>query len=118
MSTLSLSKFGVTALVAGLPFAAIAADCPKGFPSGPIKMYVGYSAGGGTDTVARKVAELDNCSGSRPLAETAVRRISKTSPRTESGRRNSENFVRTDDRFRTLIREDQHESTLPFVGYS
>jgi tripartite-type tricarboxylate transporter receptor subunit TctC len=33
-----------------------AADCPDGFPAGPIQMLVGYGAGGGTDAIARALA--------------------------------------------------------------
>lgn len=51
-------------LAAALPLTAVAAECPNGFPSGPITMQVGYSAGGGTDTVARKVAaQLEEMTG-------------------------------------------------------
>jgi len=35
---------------------ALAADCPAGYPSGPININVGYGAGGGTDTAARTLA--------------------------------------------------------------
>ncbi|WP_269584072.1 tripartite tricarboxylate transporter substrate binding protein [Roseibium sp. Sym1] len=44
--------------------AAQAAECPAGFPAGPISMQVGYAAGGGTDTVARKFAsQLEEMTG-------------------------------------------------------
>lgn len=33
-----------------------AAECPQGYPDGPVTFQVGYGAGGGTDAVARKVA--------------------------------------------------------------
>ena len=36
--------------------AALAASCPDGYPGDNVNFYVGYGAGGGTDTVARKVA--------------------------------------------------------------
>lgn len=44
------------AVVVALPSAALAAECPAGYPSEPIKMQVGYSAGGGTDIVSRQFA--------------------------------------------------------------
>ncbi|TDP01208.1 tripartite tricarboxylate transporter substrate binding protein [Marinomonas balearica] len=37
---------------------ALAATCPADFPDGPIALKVGFSAGGGTDSVARKAASL------------------------------------------------------------
>lgn len=36
--------------------SALADSCPAGFPADNVNFYVGYGAGGGTDTVARKVA--------------------------------------------------------------
>lgn len=37
--------------------SALAATCPDGFPSRPINFYVGYAAGGGTDSIARTLAQ-------------------------------------------------------------
>jgi tripartite-type tricarboxylate transporter receptor subunit TctC len=52
------------ALSIALPGAAMAANCPAGYPSEPIKMQVGYSAGGGTDTVSRQfAASLEELTG-------------------------------------------------------
>ncbi|MDF0601380.1 tripartite tricarboxylate transporter substrate binding protein [Psychromarinibacter sp. C21-152] len=45
-------------MVALTPTVAVAAECPEGYPDGPITFRVGYGAGGGTDAVARKVASL------------------------------------------------------------
>ena len=36
--------------------SALADSCPAGFPADNVNFYVGFGAGGGTDTVARKVA--------------------------------------------------------------
>lgn len=36
--------------------AAFAAECPAGFPSKPITLMIGFGAGGGTDAIARAVA--------------------------------------------------------------
>lgn len=41
---------------AGVSTSALAAECPAGFPSGPLTMLVGYGAGGGTDAIARAIA--------------------------------------------------------------
>ncbi|MGZ9811642.1 tripartite tricarboxylate transporter substrate binding protein [Pseudoroseicyclus sp. H15] len=38
--------------------AARAADCPEGFPGGPIEFWVGYAAGGGTDLISRQLAAI------------------------------------------------------------
>ncbi len=44
--------------------AALAASCPAGYPTGNVNFLVGYGAGGGTDTVARKVAsDLETATG-------------------------------------------------------
>lgn len=52
---------GTTAL-AGT--AVSAADCPAGFPEKPVEFVVGYSAGGGTDAIARSVAtEIEKAQG-------------------------------------------------------
>ena len=40
-----------------LPWASTRADAQGGYPSGPIKMLVGYPAGGGVDIVARLLGE-------------------------------------------------------------
>lgn len=51
-------------LLVSLPVGAMAANCPAGYPSGPIKMQVGYSAGGGTDIVSRQyAASLEELTG-------------------------------------------------------
>lgn len=43
---------------------AIANSCPAGYPAGNLNFYVGYGAGGGTDTVARKVAsDIETATG-------------------------------------------------------
>ncbi|MBL1405324.1 MAG: hypothetical protein COC17_01385 [Hyphomicrobiales bacterium] len=52
--TLSLAAVCVTGIATGT--AAMAANCPAGFPGANVNFQVGYGAGGGTDTVARKVA--------------------------------------------------------------
>jgi tripartite-type tricarboxylate transporter receptor subunit TctC len=36
---------------------AMAATCPDGFPNRPINFYVGYAPGGGTDSIARTLAQ-------------------------------------------------------------
>lgn len=36
---------------------ALAATCPEGFPNRPINFYVGFAAGGGTDSIARTLAQ-------------------------------------------------------------
>jgi tripartite-type tricarboxylate transporter receptor subunit TctC len=46
---------GGTALMMG-SVGAMAAECPAGFPDKPISFLVGYGPGGGTDTVARRIA--------------------------------------------------------------
>ena len=51
--TLAALALGGTSLVA-LP--ALAADCPAGYPNGPVEMVVGYAAGGGTDAITRSIA--------------------------------------------------------------
>lgn len=43
-------------LLSAAPLVAAAAECPDGYPDGPVTFRVGYGAGGGTDAVARKVA--------------------------------------------------------------
>lgn len=44
--------------------AALAASCPDGYPDGNVNFLVGYGAGGGTDTVARKVAtDIETATG-------------------------------------------------------
>lgn len=56
-----MTKFKTAAVLAALslaPVTGLAADCPGGFPSNPITFTVGYGAGGGTDTTARKVASM------------------------------------------------------------
>lgn len=45
-----------SAFTVAVPTMTNAATCPSGYPNGPVTMQVGYSAGGGTDTVARKIA--------------------------------------------------------------
>lgn len=52
--TLGLAAVCVTGIAMGT--TAMAANCPAGFPGTNINFQVGYGAGGGTDTVARKVA--------------------------------------------------------------
>lgn len=43
---------------------ALAASCPEGYPTGNVNFLVGYGAGGGTDTVARKVAtDIETATG-------------------------------------------------------
>lgn len=43
---------------------AFAASCPDGYPAGNVNFLVGYGAGGGTDTVARKVAtDIETATG-------------------------------------------------------
>jgi tripartite-type tricarboxylate transporter receptor subunit TctC len=56
--TIDNKILGTIALAAALavPGLAGAADCPDGFPSGPINFIVGYGAGGGTDAIARSLA--------------------------------------------------------------
>lgn len=36
--------------------AVAAAECPEGYPAGPVEFVVGYAAGGGTDAIARRLA--------------------------------------------------------------
>jgi tripartite-type tricarboxylate transporter receptor subunit TctC len=48
--------FLASAVSALLLSPAAAATCPTGFPSKPIRFVVGYGAGGGTDVIARAVA--------------------------------------------------------------
>lgn len=44
--------------------AAIAASCPEGFPSKPVNYWVGYGAGGGTDSISRALAnEIERAHG-------------------------------------------------------
>jgi len=44
--------------------AVFAADCPDGYPSGPVTINVGYGAGGGTDTATRTLAaEIEKSTG-------------------------------------------------------
>jgi tripartite-type tricarboxylate transporter receptor subunit TctC len=50
---LALAVLAGTVAIAG---AAQGADCPEGFPSGPVSFDVGFGAGGGTDAIARGVA--------------------------------------------------------------
>lgn len=55
---LSLAALGMTATT------ALAASCPAGYPGDNINFLVGYGAGGGTDTVARKVAsDIETATG-------------------------------------------------------
>ncbi|MFK8080233.1 MAG: tripartite tricarboxylate transporter substrate binding protein [Granulosicoccus sp.] len=43
---------------------ALASSCPEGYPGDNLNFFVGYGAGGGTDTVARKVAsDLEKSTG-------------------------------------------------------
>lgn len=52
------------AALVGSPLSAFAATCPDGFPSKPINYWVGYGAGGGTDTIARALAsEMERALG-------------------------------------------------------
>lgn len=51
----SFALISCTTLIASVGFAQ-AASCPAGFPADPVKFFVGYGAGGGTDLAARKVA--------------------------------------------------------------
>lgn len=55
---LALKESMVVLVTCLLPMVAPAASCPADFPSKPIKFTVGYGAGGGTDTTARKVAAM------------------------------------------------------------
>lgn len=52
-TALRVSLIGATAIAAT---SATAATCPDGFPDGPIELAVGYAAGGGTDAIARSIA--------------------------------------------------------------
>lgn len=52
------------ATVALTSTTALAAACPEGYPAGNVNFLVGYGAGGGTDTVARKVAtDIETATG-------------------------------------------------------
>lgn len=54
----------VSATACLLANAALASECPDGFPSDNVSFQVGFGAGGGTDTVARKVAsDLEMATG-------------------------------------------------------
>ncbi|WP_196258845.1 tripartite tricarboxylate transporter substrate-binding protein [Pelagibacterium limicola] len=59
--------------------SALAAACPEGFPERPINFYVGFAAGGGTDSIARTLAQaIEQAQGwnivveNRPGAASAV----------------------------------------------
>ncbi|MEQ9815459.1 MAG: tripartite tricarboxylate transporter substrate binding protein [Azospirillaceae bacterium] len=56
MSRQYITLLSVGMAAVSVPAGAQIADCPAGFPDGPITMQVGYAAGGGTDTVARSFA--------------------------------------------------------------
>lgn len=65
-----IRKFEIKVTIAGgvlstlLATSAFSADCPAGYPSGPINLSVGYGAGGGTDTAARTLAaEMEKATG-------------------------------------------------------
>ena len=59
---ISLSAMGAALL--GTTTMVLAAECPDGFPSKPINYWVGYGAGGGTDTIARALAsEMESALG-------------------------------------------------------
>jgi len=58
---------------------ALAATCPEGFPERPINFYVGFAPGGGTDSIARTIAQaIEQAEGwtivveNRPGAASAV----------------------------------------------
>jgi len=54
----------VGAALAATPATALAAQCPKGFPSKPIEFVVAYAAGGGTDAIGRTLAaEIEKAQG-------------------------------------------------------
>jgi tripartite-type tricarboxylate transporter receptor subunit TctC len=54
--TISLKTLTLAATLGVSGIAVSAAECPAGFPSGPINFVVGFGAGGGTDAIARGVA--------------------------------------------------------------
>lgn len=54
--TISLSALTLAAALGVVGTTAVALECPAGFPSGPLKLVVGFGAGGGTDAIARGVA--------------------------------------------------------------
>lgn len=58
MTTLR-TQLCLTACLAALAVAGplAAAECPAGFPSKPVKMVVGFGAGGGTDAIGRAIAK-------------------------------------------------------------
>ena len=53
MNFAALSRISVLLTLAGMQSAVYAAD----YPSKPIRMIVGFAAGGGTDTTARAIAQ-------------------------------------------------------------
>lgn len=55
----------VAGTLIALPMTAVsAAECPAGYPSGPIDFVVAYGAGGGTDAIARTLAtEIETATG-------------------------------------------------------
>lgn len=55
MNTIKSLLIG-TAMTSVMATAAVANTCPEGYPGGNVNFLVGYGAGGGTDTVARRVA--------------------------------------------------------------
>jgi tripartite-type tricarboxylate transporter receptor subunit TctC len=53
-----VATMGCTIALSCLSAAAIAADCPAGFPTKPIEIWVGYSPGGLSDVLSRALATI------------------------------------------------------------